>query len=83
MQGVREKLGVKSVEWKVEKRDFEKNSQVMRIGNGKLKKAMVLGWYERLERMGRCLVGSKTVLYWKKVLLEDGMDVERKGRNRE
>ena len=49
MQDVRSMLGVKSVRGKIEKRVYERIGHVMRMDNEKITKAMVLGWYERLE----------------------------------
>ena len=49
MQDVRVCLGVKSVRWKIEKRVLERIGHVVRMGNDRLTKAMVLGWYEGLE----------------------------------
>lgn len=87
MQDVRERLGVKSVGWKIEKRVLERIGHVLRMGNERLTKMMVLGWYEKLERSekrgGR---KKKTVLYWKKLLREAGVDwtdVERMSADRD
>ena len=86
MVDVRERLGVKSVTWKVEKKVLERIGHVLRIGNKRLTKAMVLGWYERLEGRSK-MIGrkKKTVLYWKRMLREAGVnvtDVERLVRDR-
>ena len=64
MTDVRERLGVKSAVWKIEKRVYERIGHVMRMGNERITKAMVLGWYEGLEGT-RKMVGKKrkTVLY--------------------
>ena len=75
MWDVRKRLGVKSIRWKIEKRVLERIGHVMRMGNERLTKAMILGWYEKLEghekRKGR---KRKTVLYWKRMLIEAGID---------
>ena len=75
MQDVRVCLGVKSVRWKIEKRVLERIWHVVRMGNERLTKAMVFGWYEGLEgkekRKGK---KRKTVLYWKRILRECGVD---------
>ena len=86
MTDVRARLGIRTVEWKVEKRVLERIGHVIRMGNERLTKAMVLGWYERLEGRSK-MVGRKrkTGLYWKKVLREAGMDwtdVERMASDR-
>ena len=75
MKDVRACLGVKSVRWKIEKRVLERIGHVVRMGNDRMTKIMVLGWYEGLEgkdkKMGR---KRKTVLYWKRILSESGVD---------
>ena len=87
MQDVRVCLGVKSVRWKIEKRVLERIGHVVRMGNDRLTKAMVFGWYEGLEgkekKMGR---KRKTILYWKGMLRECGVDwtdIERVCSDRE
>ena len=64
MQDVRKMLGVKSVEWKIEKGVLERIGHVMRMGNERLTKAIVLGWWEGLEGRDK-MKGRKrkTVLY--------------------
>ena len=57
MTDVRARLGIRSVEWKIEKKVLERLGHVMRMENGILTKAMVLGFYGKLE--GK----RKTVLY--------------------
>ena len=75
MQDVRDCLGVKSVRWKIEKRVLERIGHVVRMGNDRLTKAMVFGWYEGLEGKEKMLGRKrKTVLYWKRVLNECGVD---------
>ena len=75
MQDVRDCLGVKSVRWKIEKRVLERIGHVVRMGNDRLTKAMVFGWYEGLEGKQKMLGRKrKTVLYWKRVLIECGID---------
>ena len=75
MQDVRSCLGVKSVRWKIEKRVLERIGHVVRMGNDRLAKAMVFGWYEGLEGKDK-MKGKKrkTVLYWKRMLRECGVD---------
>ena len=75
MQDVRVCLGVKSVRWKIEKRVLERIGHVIRMGNDRLTKAMVLGWYEGLEGKVKMFGRKrKTVLYWKRMLNETGVD---------
>ena len=75
MIGVRQRLGIKSVEWKIERRVLERIRHVMRMENDRLTKAVVLGWWEGLEGRGK-MAGRKrkTVLYWRSVLREAGID---------
>lgn len=75
MYDVRRMLGVKSVEWKIERRVLERIGHVMRMKNDRVTKAMVLGWWERLEGEGK-MKGRKrkTVLYWKRMMKDAGMD---------
>ena len=75
MEDIRTLLGVKSIRWKIEERVLERVGHVMRMGNERMTKAVVLGWYEQLE--GRPKMAGrkrKTVLYWKKILKEAGED---------
>ena len=86
MQDVRYRLGVKSVRWKIEKRMLERIGHVVRMENDRLTKAMVFGWYDRLEGTEK-MSGrkKKTVLYWKKLMKEAGWDwtaVERLAKER-
>merc|ERR1711867_105278 len=75
MQDVRNCLGVKSVRWKIEKRVLERIGHVVRMGNERLTKAMVFGWYEGLEGKAKKKgMKRKTVLYWKRILRECGVD---------
>ena len=75
MQDVRNRLGVKSVRWKIEKRVLERIGHVMRMGNERMTKAMVLGWYEKLEGCEKMRgKKKKTILYWKKMMKEAGWD---------
>ena len=74
IQDVRTCLGVKSVRLKIEKKVLERIRLVVRMGNERLKNAMVFGWYECLERSYRKLMERKTVLHCKKILGECGMD---------
>ena len=64
MTDVRQRLGIKSVEWKIERRVLERIGHVMRMENDRLTKAVVLGWWEGLEGKGK-MAGRKrkTVLY--------------------
>ena len=87
MWDVRSMLRVRSVRWKIEKRVLERIGHVVRMGNERLTKAAVFGWYEGLqgtEKMGGRK--RKTVLYWKRLLRESGTDwtdVERICSDRE
>ena len=81
MADVWEELGVMSVRWKVEKRVLERIGHVMQMGDERLVKAVVIGWVEQLERFAKTR-GSKqkTVLYWKKLLREAGLDYTKVGQ---
>ena len=86
MQDVRNRLGVKSVRWKVEKRVLERIGHVVRMGNERCTKALVFGWWEQLEGTEK-MKGKKkkTVLYWKRLMREAGWDwtdVERLANDR-
>ena len=86
MWDVRSMLGVKSVRWKVEKRVYERIGHVMRMSDERMVKAVVLGWYEGLQGENK-MVGKKkkTVLYWKRLLREAGVDwtdIERRTKDR-
>ena len=75
LSDVRRELGVASVRWKVEKRILERMGHVMRIDDGRMTKQCVLGWMEELEKFDKPQGRSrKTVLYWKKILREAGLD---------
>ena len=52
MTDVRQRLGIKSVVWKIERRVLERIGHVMRMENDRLTKAVVLGWWEGLEGRG-------------------------------
>ena len=53
MTDVRQRLGIKSVEWKIERRVLERIGHVLRMENDRLAKAVVLGRWEGLEGRGR------------------------------
>ena len=87
MWDVRSILRVKSLRWKIEKRVLERIGHVVRMGNERLTKVAVFGWYEGLEGTEK-MAGKKrkTVLYWKRILRESGTDwtdVERICSDRE
>jgi hypothetical protein len=75
MFDVRKELGVKSVRSKVEKRSLERIGHVMRLEDSSTVKAVTLGWLEDLEnhdkRPGR---KRKTILYWRRLIKEAGLD---------
>ena len=75
MFDVRRDLGVTTIRVKVEKRVLERIGHVMRMGDERLTKQAVLGWMEELEKFEKPKGRSrKTVLYWKKVMREAGLD---------
>ena len=75
MQDVRNELNVKSVRWKIEKRVLERIGHVFRMDDDRTVKAVVLGWMEDLESYEK-VPGRKrkTILYWKRLLREAGID---------
>ena len=75
MQDVRNELGVKSVRSKLEGRVLQRIGHIMRMDDDRAVKAVVLGWLEDLEEYDK-VPGKKrkTILYWKKILKEAGID---------
>ena len=75
MVDVRDRLGVRSIRSRIEKRVLERIGHVLRMGDDRITKAVVLGWWEKLEgwdkKKGK---KRKTVLYWKRLLGEAGID---------
>ena len=64
MYDVRARLGVKSVQWKIEKRVLERVGHVMRMKDESLTKVAVLGWYKKLEGISKAPGKKrKSVLY--------------------
>ena len=77
MWGVRIKLGIRSMQAKIEERVLRRIGHVLRMDNNRPTKQMTLGWYappvtptpERKLRHG-------TIEHWRKVLREAGFDVD-------
>ena len=86
MVDVRGRLRIRALESKIEKRVLDRIGHVMRMGDERLTKAVVLGWFERLEgRAKKIGKKRKTVLYWRKVVREAGVEpseIEKKTRER-
>ena len=81
MYDVRAKLGVNSVQWKIEKRVLERVGHVMRMKDESLTKVAVFGMYKKLEGVNKAPGKKrKTVLYWKRILSEAGIDWTDVGR---
>ena len=60
---------------------LERIGHVMRMGDDRVVKAVVLGWVEQLERWEGAPRGRrKTVLYWKRLLREAGIDPTKIGQ---
>ena len=60
---------------KGEKRSLERLGHVMRMEDQRTTKAAILGWYEELENRPKTKGHKqKTVLYWRKLVREAGMD---------
>ena len=81
MYDVRKELGIKSVRAKVEKRVLERVGHVMRLEDGCMVKSVTLGWLEDLEQYPEKAKGKKrkTLLYWKKMIREAGLDYTKIG----
>ena len=78
MQDIRNQLKIKSVRWKIEKRVLERMGHVFRMEDSRQVKAVVLGWLEDLEGYRKCPGKKrKTLLYWKRLLREAGLDYTR------
>jgi hypothetical protein len=80
MQDVRTELGVKSIRSKIEKRCLERLGHIMRMEDDRMVKAVTLGWMEELETVDK-MPGKKrkTVLFYKKLVKEAGMDYTKIG----
>ena len=78
MQDIRNNMEIRSIRTKIEKRTLERLGHVMRMEDNRHVKIAVLGWVEDLERFekrpGR---KRKTVLYWKRLMKEAGLDTTR------
>ena len=69
------RLGVKSVQWKIKMRVLERIRHVMHMGNDRLTKAVVLGWYLKLEGTEKVRgKNDKAMLCWRRLLREAGID---------
>ena len=81
MQDIRTELGIKSIRWKIEKRCLERIGHIMRMEDNRIVKAVTLGWMESLESAEK-VPGKKrkTMLYYKKLVKEAGMDYTRIGQ---
>ena len=80
MQDVRSELGVKSIRSKIEKRVLSRVGHVIRMDDSRMTKQVTLGWMKELENWPK-LPGKKrkTVLYWRKLIKEAGLDWTRIG----
>ena len=78
MQDVRNELGVKSLQWKIEKRSLQRIGHILRMSDNRPTKAAVFGWLEKLEGRPKCPGKKrKTLLYWKKIQKEAGIEWTR------
>ena len=75
MQDIRNQMGIKTIRRNIEKRSLERIGHVLRMRNDRGTKAAILGWLRTLENY-RKTPGKKrkTILYWKKLLKEAGID---------
>ena len=80
MQDIRSEFGIKSLRLKIEKRCLERIGHIMRMEDDRLVKAVTLGWLEDLEGKEK-VPGKKrkTVLFYKRLVKEAGMDFTRIG----
>ena len=81
MQDIRNILGAKSIRWKIEKRVLQRIGHVFCLDDDSLVKNVTLGWLEDLEDFDK-MPGKKkkTVIYWKRLLKEAGIDYTEIGR---
>ena len=81
MQDIRNKLGIKSMRWKIEKRVLQRIGHVFRMQDDRLVKNVTLGWLTDLEAYPK-IPGKKrkTVLYWKRLVKEAGLDSSKMGQ---
>ena len=76
MQDIRNQLNIKTIRWKVEGRTLKRIGHVMRMDDKRLTKAACLGWLNDLQTLPKCPgKKDKTLLYWRKLIREAGMDV--------
>ena len=75
MQDVCNELGIKSLRLKIEKRVLQRIGHIMRMDDSRLVKNVTLGWMEDFERYDKIQERKrKTMLYWKKLVREAGID---------
>ena len=75
MQDIRNILGVKSLRVKIETRVLQRIGHVFRLEDSSLVKNVTLGWLKDLEEYPKNPGKKrKTLLYWKKLLKEAGLD---------
>ena len=75
MQDIRNQLGTKTLRRHIEKRSLERIGHVLRMKNDRGTKAAILGWLRTLENYNKTPGKKrKTILYWKKLLKEAGID---------
>ena len=68
-------VGITSLQIKIEKRVLERIGHVLRMPEKRLTKIAVLGWLSELEKWDKAPGKKrKTILYWKKLLREAGID---------
>ena len=72
---------MKSVQWKIEKRVLERVGHVRRMKDESLTKVAEHGWYKKLEGASKAPgKKKKTMLHWKRILSEAGIDWTDVGR---
>ena len=75
MQDIRNLLGIRSVQWKIEKRSLQRIGHVMRLNDDRPVKRAVQGWIPALETTNRSKKKCRnTPQYWRRLVTEAGID---------
>ena len=80
MQDIRTEFGIGTIRLKIEKRCLERLGHLMRMEDDRLVKSVTFGWMEELESVEK-VPGKKrkTVLFYKKLVKEAGLDYTKIG----
>ena len=79
MQDIRTEFGIGTIRLKIEKRCLERLGHLMRMEDDRLVKSVTFGWMEELESVEK-VPGKKrkTVLFYKKLVKEAGLDYDQR-----